>query len=73
MPVAASAVCLTLLPIAYIAFFIMANRRTYLGAAVGTGLKRLSMNLILLLAIAAACIGSAVLIKLRVIDVIFSN
>lgn len=70
MPVAASAICLTLLPIAYVAFFIMNNKRSYLGEAVGRGLKRLANNVVLILAIAAACVGSAVLIKLRVIDVL---
>jgi Mn2+/Fe2+ NRAMP family transporter len=70
MPVAASAICLTLLPIAYIAFFIMNNKRSYLGDAVGQGIGRTIRNIILLLAITASVIGSAVLIKIRVIDVL---
>jgi manganese transport protein len=71
MPVAASAICLTMLPIAYIAFFIMNNKRSYLGEATGHGLRRVVYNLVLLVAIAAATIGSAVKIKGGVIDKIF--
>ncbi len=71
MPVAASAICLTLLPLAYIAFFIMNNKKSYLGKETGSGIKRILLNAILLLAILAATLGSAVLIKIRVIDVIF--
>jgi len=71
MPVAASAICLTMLPIAYIAFFIMNNKKSYIGEAAGHGLKRAIWNLILLVAIAAATVGSAVKIKTGVIDKIF--
>lgn len=70
MPVAASAICLTLLPVAYIAFFIMNNKKSYLGEAVGRGGIRVIRNIILMTAIAASVIGSAVLIKIRVIDVL---
>ncbi len=68
MPVAASAVCLTMLPIAYIIFFIMNNKRSYIGDAVGTGWKRALVNIILLIAIAMATIGAAIKIKGGVID-----
>lgn len=71
MPVAASAFCLTLLPLAYLAFFIMNNKKSYLGESTGKGIRRIAFNTILLLAIAAATAGSAVLVKTRVIDVIF--
>jgi len=71
MPVAASAICLTLLPMAYIAFFIMNNKKSYLGASTGKGLNRILLNTVLLLAIGAATVGAAVLIKTRVIDVVF--
>jgi len=70
MPVAASAICLSLLPIAYIAFFIMNNKKSYLGDAVGHGFRRTAFNAVLILAILAACVGSAVLIKTKVIDTI---
>ncbi len=36
-PVAASAVCFTMLPVAYLAFLIMNNKVSYLGDAVGKG------------------------------------
>ena len=68
MPVAASAVCLTMLPIAYVIFFIMNNKRSYIGDAVGTGWKRAVVNFILLVAIAMATIGAAIKIKGGVID-----
>ncbi len=68
MPVAASAICLTMLPIAYIAFFIMNNKRRYIGEAVGYGWKRTVMNAILLIAIAMATIGAAIKVKTGAID-----
>lgn len=71
MPVAASAIALTLLPLAYAAFLIMNNRRSYLGDAVGKGWKRIAVNLVLIVALLAATLGSLVLIKIRVIDVLF--
>ncbi len=73
MPIAASAICLTLLPLAYISFFLMNNRRSYLGAAVGAGWSRWVFNLVLLIAILAAVLGSGVLIKTRVIDFLFAG
>jgi len=68
MPVAASAVCLTMLPIAYLVFFIMYNKRSYLGDEVGRGWKHVLTNIILLIAIAMATVGAAVKIKSGVID-----
>lgn len=68
MPVAASAVALTMLPIAYIAFFIMNNKRSYIGDAVGHGWRRVVMNTILLIAIAMATIGAAIKVKSGAID-----
>ncbi len=68
MPVAASAVCLTMLPIAYVAFFIMNNKRSYIGDAVGHGWKRVLMNVILMIAIAMATIGAAIKVKSGAID-----
>ena len=68
LPIAASAVCLTMLPIAYILFFIMNNKRSYIGDAVGTGWKRALINVILLIAIAMATVGAAIKIKGGVID-----
>ena len=71
LPVAASAICLTMLPIAYIAFFLMNNKRSYLGDAVGHGWKRFVFNLILLVAIAMCTIGAAIKLKGGVYDKLF--
>lgn len=68
LPVAASAICLTMLPIAYIAFFLMNNKRSYIGDAVGQGWKRAVFNVILLVAIAVATIGAAIKVKQNVVD-----
>ena len=68
MPIAASAICLTMLPIAYIAFFIMNNKKSYIGEATGHGWKRFVFNVILLAAIAMATIGAAIKFKGGVID-----
>lgn len=63
MPVAASAICLTMLPIAYVVFFIMNNKRSYIGEAVGHGWRRFLLNVVLLVAIAMATIGAAIKLK----------
>ena len=68
MPIAASAICLTMLPIAYITFFIMNNKKSYIGDATGHGWRRVVFNLILLVAIAMATVGAAIKIKGGVID-----
>ena len=67
-PVAASAVCFTMLPIAYLTFLIMNNKRSYIGDAVGKGLGRLAFNAILVVALLVATIGSAIQINGRVIQ-----
>ncbi len=68
LPVAASAICFTMLPIAYFLFFIMNNKRSYIGDAVGKGLSRMVFNLILVVAIVMATIGAGIQIKTRVMD-----
>ena len=70
-PVAASAIAFTMLPIAYSIFLILNNRRSYIGDAVGKGLKRTVFNALLVLALLMAVIGASAQIKMRVIDVIF--
>ncbi len=67
-PIAASAVCFTMLPIAYLIFLIMNNRRSYIGDAVGHGWKRVVFNLLLMVALAVATTGSAIQLKGRVIN-----
>ena len=70
-PIAASAICLTMLPVAYLIFLILNNRRSYIGDAVGKGWKRVVFNTLLVLALLMATIGASVLVKVRVIDVLF--
>ncbi|MCL2004910.1 MAG: divalent metal cation transporter [Planctomycetaceae bacterium] len=67
-PVAASAVCLTMLPIAYLLFLILNNRRSYIGDAVGQGWKRLVFNLLLVIALVMASIGAYIQVKARAVD-----
>jgi Mn2+/Fe2+ NRAMP family transporter len=67
-PVAASAVCLTMLPIAYFIFFMLSNSRNYLGNAVGRGVLRWVFNVILILALLVATIGSYIQLKAKVYD-----
>lgn len=71
LPVVASAICLTMLPIAYVLFFIMNNKRSYIGAATGHGWRRAIFNLLLLVAIAMATIGAAINVKEKVVDKLF--
>ncbi|MCU0874943.1 MAG: divalent metal cation transporter [Pirellulaceae bacterium] len=68
LPVAASAICLTMLPIAYIMFFVLNNKRSYIGDAVGHGWKRGVFNVLLLVAIAMATVGAAIKLKSGVVD-----
>jgi manganese transport protein len=68
LPVLASAIAFTMLPIAYIAFLILNNKRSYLGDAVGRGFRRIAFNAALLIAVALAVIGSAIKIKTGVVD-----
>jgi len=67
-PVVASAFCFTLLPIAYLIFLIMNNKRSYIGDAVGSGMKRVVFNILLVVALTVATIGSAIKFKGGVID-----
>jgi len=70
-PIAASAICFTMLPIAYLIFLILNNRRSYIGDAVGKGLKRVVFNTLLVLALLMAVVGASAQIKTRVIDRLF--
>jgi Mn2+/Fe2+ NRAMP family transporter len=67
-PIAASAICFTMLPIAYVMFLILNNKRSYIGDAVGHGIGRVVFNLVLCVALAVATIGSAIKFKGGVID-----
>lgn len=63
LPVLASAIALTMLPIAYIAFFLIQNKRSYMGEAVGSGFRRIAFNAVLVAAIVMAMIGSYIKIS----------
>ena len=67
-PVVTSAVCFTMLPIAYFIFFYLNNKRSYIGDAVGKGWKRVVFNIILIAALIFACVGAALSIKSNVVD-----
>lgn len=67
-PVVASAICFAMLPIAYLTFLIMNNRRSYIGEAVGRGVRRAAFNAILAVALALATVGSLIQLKTRVVD-----
>jgi len=71
LPVLASAIAFTMLPIAYVAFFVLNNKRSYLGEAVGRGWKRWAFNVVLLIAVAMAVVGSAIKIKTGVWNRLF--
>ncbi len=51
---------MVLLPIAYIAFFFLMNNRKALGDEIPRGVKRLSINLLMLVAVGLACVGAGV-------------
>ncbi|VGO17460.1 Divalent metal cation transporter MntH [Pontiella desulfatans] len=68
LPVIASALAFTMLPIAYVSFFILNNKRSYLGDAVGKGWKRIAVNAVLLVAVVLSLVGAGIKIKGGVID-----
>jgi len=72
-PVVASGICFAMLPIAYFAFLVMNNKRSYLGDAVGSGYRRVAFNAVLVVALAVATIGAAIKIKGGVIDKVLSH
>jgi hypothetical protein len=51
---------LVMLPIAYVGFFILQNKRSYLGDAVNRGLKGTVWNILLILAILVVAVGAVV-------------
>ena len=66
-PIFASAICFTMLPIAYLIVLIMSNKRSYVGEAVGSGPWHWVFNCILVLALLLTTIGSCITIKNNVI------
>lgn len=71
LPVLASALAFTMLPIAYLAFLILQNKRSYLGDAVGRGWRRWAFNAVLVLALGLSVVGAAVKLKTGVVDKVF--
>ena len=69
-PIAASALCLTMLPFAYLIFLILNNKRSYIGDAVGKGATRIVWNTILVVALVVASIGAFIQVKARVFNAI---
>ena len=57
-----------MLPIAYVIFLIMNNKRSYIGDAVGKGLGRIVFNIVLVIALAVATTGAAIKLKSNVWD-----
>jgi Mn2+/Fe2+ NRAMP family transporter len=60
LPVLASSIALVMMPIAYVAFFILQNKRSYLGGDVNRGLKGAVWNVLLVLAILVVATGAVV-------------
>ena len=67
-PILASAICPPMLLIAYVAFFIMNNKKSLLGKLVPTGANKLAWNVAMIAAMIATCIGIAIKFKGGVID-----
>jgi Mn2+/Fe2+ NRAMP family transporter len=67
-PIVASAIAFTMLPIAYLMFFILNNSRKYIGEAVGRGISRWVFNAILLIALVVATVGSLIQLNRRVLQ-----
>lgn len=66
-PIAASAVCFTMLPIAYVMFLVLNNKRKYIGDAVGKGFGRFIFNILLIVALTVATIGAVIGLNKRVV------
>jgi len=60
VPVAASSLNLVMLPVSYLAFFILHNKRSYLGGDVVRGVKGAVWNALLVLAILVVTAGAVV-------------
>ena len=64
LPVIASSFNLLMMPIAYICFFILQNKKSYLGQDVNRGIKGTAWNVILVLAILVVAAGAVIKILL---------
>ncbi len=66
-PVVASAVCFAMLPIAYLIFYLLNNKESYLGDGMMKWPRRELFNVVLVVALFVSLIGSAIQINRRVI------
>ena len=66
-PVAASAVCFAMLPVAYLIFYLLNNKGSYLGDGMMKWPKREFFNIILVIALVLSVIGSVIQINNRVV------
>jgi hypothetical protein len=67
-PVAASAVCFAMLPVAYLIFYLLNNKESYLGDGMMKWPRREFFNLILVVALIMSVIGSIIQINNRVVQ-----
>jgi hypothetical protein len=66
-PVAASAVCFAMLPVAYLIFYLLNNKESYLRDGMMKWPKREFFNLILVVALVVSVVGSIIQINNRVV------
>lgn len=66
-PVAASAVCFAMLPIAYLLFYVLNNKESFLGDGIMKWPRREFFNIFLVLALTVSVVGSVIQINNRVI------
>ncbi|MHB8897609.1 MAG: divalent metal cation transporter, partial [Thermoguttaceae bacterium] len=62
-PVAASAICFTLLPIAYLLFYLLNNKESYLGEGMMKWPRREFFNLVLVVALLVSVVGAVIQIS----------
>lgn len=60
LPVIASSFNLVMMPVAYICFFILQNKKSYLGEEVNRGVRGISWNVILVIAILVVAAGAVI-------------
>jgi manganese transport protein len=60
LPVIVSSFNLVMMPVAYIGFFILQNKKSYLGNAVSRGVKGTIWNIILIVAILVVAAGAVI-------------
>ena len=66
-PVAASAVCFAMLPIAYLLFYLLNNKESFLGDGLMKWPRREFFNIILVIALVISVVGSIIQINSRVL------